>query len=239
MKHIVIGLLFLSNLLCVQILSAEQIYVMHGQLSSDGDNTFGENESVWKYEQLQAGIGDLLSDTVLVEFGTRTVDGELPENAILITTHMEHLDLEEHNIMIGKIIGLDVTIGLLEYTDDLWAELIQMSQDELLAYCTPANPVSFDEAVSLAIEFIEAKVPEATDVRLDDANTEENCRHTLTWLLGIRVELAEEGLTLSSVRTVEVNVRGFVVAYSPLFSINRYIEEPAPPDSDPPDVVRK
>ena len=89
-----------------------------------------------------------------------------------------------------------------------------MTQDELLAYCTPANTISFDEAVNMAVEFVKNKYPSAISVTHDTTDTSKTSRYTLYWLLGVRAVFDSNDNPGPDEHLVAVNDRGIVVCYT-------------------------
>jgi len=215
MKYQMAGLIVLLCQVSFAQLSPkpEQIYVLHGKL----DSTWGGGPAAYsetshhKYWIVEGGIGEFKNTFVGIGFGNRTLVGKEPENAILIMTLMDYNDIQ--NIQSFDIIGSDASIGLLEYTDELWDKLIHMPQDELLTYCTPVNPISYDTAVNTSIDYVKTRYPTAKSVNLDGDNTPENSRYTLTWLLGIRAEFDPNSNSGPYEHIVEVNDRGIIVGY--------------------------
>lgn len=189
-----------------------KLYVVHGTLDSTWKSAPGENQSFRKYRLLNEEVGPYRADAVLVEYGTLTLVGEAPEDAILIVTQMDYNEFG--NIILCKLIAGDASIGLLKYEDGLWERLTQMTQDELLAYCAPANTISFDEAVNMAVEFVKNKYPNAISVTYDSTDTSETSRYTLYWLLGVRAEFDPNDSPGPDEHLVAVNDRGIVVYYT-------------------------
>jgi hypothetical protein len=208
MKYkLIVLLLCLGQIIAQQSLSeTPDVYVLHGRLDSEWGGTPSESETTsHKYWIEKGGIGEFKNEFVSIAFGSRTLSGNAPTNAILIMT----LNVYNHiqNIQIFDIIGLDASVGLLVYSDDLWEHLINMSQDELLAYCAFPDPISYDAAVDIAIEYMHNRFPDALAIESAEHNSIENCRQAMSWY--IRVEFAKDDAVWKTL--VVVNDRGIVV----------------------------
>ena len=208
----IVTLLILAAFPLAMLSYAGHIYVMRGQLDPTwGGASIDNGACQRKYMIIDRGIGEFKTDHVFIRYSTPTLLGAEPEDAILILVPF-YYD-EGQKVHAFNVLGGDASIGMLNYDGALWGALTNMSNDELLAYCTPTNTVSFEEAVRIGINFLHEKIPEAKEIALagGGGKPEESYKKLLSWLMTMRVHFSEDRYRDV---VVEVNVKGKVVGYS-------------------------
>lgn len=192
------------------VISAAEIHVMRGQLDPTWGGASAESGLTQRrYLLTGSGIGEFKSDQVYITYNTQTLLAPEPEDAILIL--LPYYYDENQGVQAFDVIGGDASIGVLNYNETLWYSLTGMSNDELLAYCTPTNVISFEEAVQVGISYLYEKMTGAVGITLavGDGNPEVSCKKPLSWLMTMRVHFSEERYRDV---VVEVNSRGLVIS---------------------------
>ena len=188
---------------------ADNIHVMRGHLDPTwGGASSDSGATQRKYQLVERGIGVINTNHVFIRYMTETLLGAEPEDAILVL--VPYYYDERQGVHAFEVLGGDASIGMFNYDAGLWQSLNGMTDDEILAYCTPSNMLSFDEAAQVGINYLHEKMTGATGVTLADGedNTEESCKKLLSWSMTMRVHFSEDRYRDV---VVEVNVKGRVI----------------------------
>ena len=161
-----------------------------------------------KYQLVERGVGEFKTNHVFIRYMTETLLGAEPKDAILVL--VPYYYDERQGVHAFEVLGGDASIGVFNYEADLWRSLTLMSNDELLAYCTPTNTISFKDAVQIGTDYLHDKMAEATEIVLAGGGEkpEETYKKLLSWLMTMRVHFSEDRYRDVG---VEVNVKGRVI----------------------------